>query len=371
MNPLPETIAIAGAWGYIGRKFVDAARALGVRTLVHDPGPVPDDLDLSTVERIDDESAFYRAKADLFHLAVHPEHRRRGESLLLERSARERILILNEKPMAAPEHPERCSEIVEAVERTGAVMLYDFPELYDALTASILDYLSGFRHVEITELSVCRSKDREDPGIPRNYKRMVTIQYQESVHCLAFVVYVLARLRGDLESVFERGISISGQSEPYDPPNPEIYAQAVDGRCRYTIEIAGTRVEGLTDFKRHASWAKRRVIVGIADGKPFRIEADYLEDGKQLRIDGADQRWDPGADSYRQVITTATGWYRQVSRDRLMHGIYPNPAFARITYQLSSVLWRSCKDARSVRLTSLDELLAFDAGFRRGLPSAS
>ena len=36
MTQFPESIAIAGAWGYIGRKFIDAARSLGMRIYVHD-----------------------------------------------------------------------------------------------------------------------------------------------------------------------------------------------------------------------------------------------------------------------------------------------------------------------------------------------
>ena len=36
-----RSIAIAGAWGYIGRKFLDAARQLNLSTSVYDPGRVP------------------------------------------------------------------------------------------------------------------------------------------------------------------------------------------------------------------------------------------------------------------------------------------------------------------------------------------
>ena len=41
----PKSVAIAGAWGYIGRKFLDAAVGLGAEVFVHDTGPVPCDLD--------------------------------------------------------------------------------------------------------------------------------------------------------------------------------------------------------------------------------------------------------------------------------------------------------------------------------------
>src|SRR5438094_9545063 len=40
-----DSIAIAGAWGYIGRKLLDAALHLGIRAYVYDPGPTPSDVD--------------------------------------------------------------------------------------------------------------------------------------------------------------------------------------------------------------------------------------------------------------------------------------------------------------------------------------
>ena len=46
-SPLPRSIAIAGAWGYIGRKFLDVALANGLETYVFDPGPMPEDVDRS------------------------------------------------------------------------------------------------------------------------------------------------------------------------------------------------------------------------------------------------------------------------------------------------------------------------------------
>ena len=52
-----ESIAIAGAWGYIGRKFLDAARQLNLSIYAFDPGPAPADVDLRTVTRLTDEAA--------------------------------------------------------------------------------------------------------------------------------------------------------------------------------------------------------------------------------------------------------------------------------------------------------------------------
>ena len=112
---LPASIAIAGAWGYIGRKFLDVALAHRLETFVLDPGPIPVDLDPSRFVRVDDEAEFYRLPADLFHLALHPEHRRLD--LLLAR--REPLLILNEKPMALPGRLGECDRDRRGRRRLG------------------------------------------------------------------------------------------------------------------------------------------------------------------------------------------------------------------------------------------------------------
>jgi hypothetical protein len=359
-NPdFPRSIAIAGAWGYIGRKFLDVALARGLKTYVFDPGPAPADIDLSRLSRVADEADFYQVEAEVFHLAVHPEHRRLD--LLLARQ--EPPLILNEKPMAEPDRPEHCRRVIEAVEASRAIVFYDFPELFDPLTARVINHLARFRDVRLTDVYLQRSKDREDPANPRNRKRMVPIQYQESVHCLAFVLYVLASLTWSLDEALASGVRLAGESDPYEPPNPEDYPYVVDGRCRYRATIGGVRVEGLTDFKRHAEWAKRRVVRGLGDGVPFEIDVSYLEGEKSLRIDGIEQPTDPNASSYESVLATSARWSRQFDRSRLMGGIFPNPQFTRVTYQLSSALWRSCRDRTELDFPTLDHLNSWDARF--------
>jgi len=368
MTDLPDSIAIAGAWGYIGRKFLDVALQQRIRTFVYDPGDLPADIDPSALTRLSDETEFYRLPAELFHLAAHPEQRRTGQQMLLQRASREPTAILNEKPMAAPESPEECSHLIAAARDSGVCMLYDFPELYDPLTERVIEHLRSYCDLRISDISMCRSKDREAPENPRNYKRMVPIQYQESVHCLAYVLFVLARVRGSLGEVLDDGVSIRAESEPYSPPNPEVYLYVVDGRCNYQLSVGNVQIEGRTDFKAGAEFTKRRVLCGSGDGQPFRIEAEYLEGAKQLMINGTDQRVDPPANSYESVLRTFTRWRRHVERDELMQGSYPNPAFARITYQLSSALWRASRDRSPVHLADLDDLLKFDAGFRETLP---
>jgi predicted dehydrogenase len=288
--------------------------------------------------------------------------------ILLARGRQEPLLILCEKPMAGPDRPEECQRLVDAMRRLQAVVLYDFPELFDSMTRQIEDYLAGFGEVRIGEIVISRSKDREDPANPRNYKRMVPIQYQESVHSIAFALNLLGKVRGSLPAVLDEGIFVRAEAEPYHPPNPEDYPYVVDGRCRYAISLGSTRLRGHTDFKSGAERTKRRLICGTADGRPFRIEAEYLEGHKRLVIDGVDQQCDPAADSYQQVLTTANRWKKEIDRRLLMTEVAPNPRFAQLTYQLSSVLWRSARDGATIRLASMKELDEFEAGFREEIP---
>jgi hypothetical protein len=365
---LLDSIAIAGAWGYIGRKVLDAALARGLRPYVFDPGPAPTDFDLQRVTRVDSEAEFYNLKAELFHLALHPEARRRGLAFLLRRAASEPLFILNEKPMVSPETPGEGLPLIAEVDRSRAVMLYDFPELFDPLTQRITAYLKGFSRVDLSSIVVERSKDREDPAISRNFKRMLPIQFPESVHCLAYVSYVLATLRGSLAAVIREGASVSAKSEPYCPPNPEVYPHVVDGRCEFQLSLGKLQVEGVTNFKRGAPWRKRRTLRGQGDGRPFVIEADYLEGKKSLRINGVDQGWDASASSYEAILTTLAHWRDSVPAATLLHGLYPNPRLAWLAFQLSGALWRSSHECSRITLTDLKALDEFDSGYAAAQP---
>ena len=46
-----------------------------------------------------------------------------------------------------------------------------------------------------------------------------------------------------------------------------------------------------------------------------------------------------------------------------MEGSYPNPAFTRLTYQLSSLVWRSCYEGRRLSVGDTEELVRYRAGF--------
>ena len=358
-----SSIAIAGAWGYIGRKLLDAALSMGLRVYVCDPGRRPDDVDPASIEHVDDAVAFYRLEVDLFHLALHPHHRDLALDLLLRRAAAESLLILNEKPMASPQRPRDCGDLIRSLDDSRAVMLFDFPELFDPMTQRLIAYLRSFDRLEITEIQMQRSKDREDPGNRRNDKEIVHIQYQESVHCLAFVLNLLGQVEGSIDGALAPGLAVAATARPYTPPNPEAYPFVVDGQCRWEITSGEMAIGGVTDFTRGAAWSKRRTIEGIGDGRPFVIEADYLEGSKYLVIDGVDQGIDPGASSYESIIATLGCWRESIGDEELRRGLYPNPAFAQLTYQLSSALWKSSREGRTIALDSVDALRAFDAGF--------
>ena len=342
------SVAIAGSWGYIGRKLLDAAIDLDLTVYAFDPGVMPSDLDASRVVRIEDESGFYQVPADFFHLAIHAEHRQYGFARLLERAKYESIVMLIEKPMALPERPQDCDEIMAAVEPSSAMIFYNFPELFDPLTQHVWQFLATLSDVQISDVFVQRSKDREDPANPRNYKKMVSIQYQESVHCLAFVLSLLAWLQGSFSSALASGAQIVATSQPYVPPNPEDYPQPVDGRCEYSLQLGKTHVQGLTDFKRNAVATKRRIIRGMADGQPFEIDAEYLEGRKHLLINRQRIDIDSAASSYAAIVESMLRWRHDFRPVAVREGIYSNPRLAHLAYQLSSALWKSAHQGGSI-----------------------
>jgi predicted dehydrogenase len=363
----PQSIAIAGAWGYIGLKFTQAAMRLGMRVFVYDPAPRPDTIAPDAVEVITSEEEFYRLPADLFHLALHPGHRAKGLGILFDRAkAGEDLLVLNEKPMAPPEKPDHCRAIMEAVEGSTMVLFYDFLELFDPMTARIKAFLRGFDAVRVDEVNLYRSKDREDPDNPRNYKVMVPIQYQETVHCVAFLLSVLGCRSNELDRVFDPGLSVSGVSQLYRPPNPEHYPYPVDGQCDGTLEVGPTTVHLHTDFKTGAELTKRRSIRGVADGSPFLIEADYLEGAKYLVIDGVPQDFPADSPSYEQAIRQVWTWYRNLDKTTLNSCAFPNPRFAWKTYLISAMLWDSCQSGQQISASSPQDLAAYAPRFPHG-----
>ena len=51
-----------------------------------------------------------------------------------------------------------------------------------------------------------------------------------------------------------------------------------------------------------------------------------------------------------------------------MDGLFPNPRFTRVTYQLSAALWRRSRDRSELRFDSAADLESWDAGFAREGP---
>ena len=361
----PKMIAVAGGWGYIGQQFIHAALRQGLEVHVFDPGPLPKSLCSALIVRVPEERAFYQLPADIFHIALHPQQRDTGLEALYERATRgEAMLVLNEKPMTDPTQPEECGRIISATQRSGLCLLYDFLELFDPMTARIRDFLGKFKRVQLHEAWMYRSKDREDPSNPRNYKLMVPIQYQETVHCVAFLLHLLAHTNGGLDSIWEQGLTISGSSERYDAPNPEAYPEPVDGKVDCVMRLGALKAKIHTDFKSGAKFTKRRTIKGMGDGQPFTIEAEYLEGEKHLRINGVDQSISKEASGYENAILQIWSWYRTVNHDELMGGdLYPNPTFAQYTYLISAMLWDSCATNETVTAQSKDQVLNYRCQF--------
>ena len=350
----PPSFAIAGGWGYIGQKFMRAALHNNVHVWVLDPGNVPEAVDLNVVKHVHEEQEFLQLPASIYHLALHPYHRPPLLHALLERSNIEPGLpILIEKPMASWDKPSKCDEVCKRIESSKAFVLYDFLELFDPMTDRIITYLKQFKQVTIQEIVLKRSKDREDPAIPRNYIPMQPIQYQESCHCLAFLLFVLGNVAGSYEMPISIPVKIRAESQLYDSPAPERFPIPVDGRCEADIQFGEISVQLLTDFKRGAPWQKRKTIKGVGDGAPFEIEAEYLERAKWLTINGEDQGFDASADSYENAL--AKIWQMANSAYTTDKGsdLYPNASFARWIYTFSALLHHSCTVGETVQIDAL------------------
>ncbi|GMV92943.1 MAG: hypothetical protein AMXMBFR82_27210 [Candidatus Hydrogenedentota bacterium] len=361
---MQPSIAVAGGWGYIGQKFIQAACRLGWRVYVYDPSPIPAPMKSLPIEVFDDESRFYELPATLYHLALHPHHRRAAlERLFARADAGQKPIVLCEKPMADPGNPEEGRWLLQTCRASDTIVLFDFIELFDDITLRVHQFLSQFRHVSLQRIHMWRSKDREDPSIPRNYKIMVPIQYQETVHCIAYVLSLFAQSPPGLEGAFAHGVRITGKSERYAPPNPEDYSVPVDGKVEGTIQLGETSVHLHTDFKSGALFTKRRTIEGIGDGVPFHIEAEHLEGRKYLIINGTRTEIPPDAEAYHQVIQRSVQWVTEHGGDVNANLRFPNTTFAWYTYQLSAMLWDSCNEGALKSAKSAREILNYEPGY--------
>jgi len=365
MSDTPMSIAIAGSWGYIGQKFIEAACRLGLRVFVFDPAPMPGILAGLPIEVVEDEARFYALPVDLYHLALHPSHRQFAlDSLFARGETGPAPVVLSEKPVADPADPGHGRWLLEKTQATDVIVLIDFIELFDELTLRVQQFLSGFRQVSLSSVQLWRSKDREDPANPRNYKIIVPIQYQETVHCIAYLFSLFACLSGGLERTFAAGLRVAGTSQPYNPPNPQDYPLPVDGKLDAEVRIGETEVRFHSSFKVGAELTKRRVIEGIGDGMPFRIEAEHLEGRKSLIVNGVREDFPPDADAYPQVIQRSGRWARRFDRDILQTDLrFPNVPFAWYTYLLSAMLWDSCADGIAKTVHTMEEFRQYTPGY--------
>ena len=349
---LPASIAIAGIYGYIGQLIYNAAVEAGVpRIFGFDPGLKPPGFRYSDrLTMVRREEQFYELDADLFHIATHPD-RRQGVYRLLERGRHVTI----EKPMAHPAHPAECRRLSEAARHSKATVLFDFVEVFNPHSFQIrgmLRRLAGYRDFRITQVHCERSKDREDPSNPRNRKVIVPIQYQETAHCLAMLLFVTDRCASFAEA-FPQGMTVAAASAPYDPPNPEDYCYGVvDGKVTGAIRAGDMTVSICTDFKRRGGVPSKCFrIEGVANRRAFHIESVFDGTREQVLLNGKVVASTGTGNRHQDIIRQAWGWHRGRS-----DGPRPDADFASLVFGLSAALWTSCDQGREVRIDTEAEL---------------
>ena len=337
---LPPALAVAGGWGHIGGGFARAALGAGVRVFVHDPAPRPGDGTLADAEEVRDAAAFYALPVPFYHLALQPEHRDAALSLLAARPAVPGgPLVLVEKPLAPPFDRAGARRARQTAAGLPGTVLFDFIELYRPLTRVVFDYLSSFRRCRIHEIALTRTKDREDPAVPRNHIVTLPVQYQETVHCAAWALACLERLRAGGPE--DGAVEAWGRSLPYTPPNPERYPEAVDGFFEGGVTLGETRVTFLTDFRRGTPRSQYRRLVGEGDGRPFVLEAEYLPGAAWMKINGESAPLPREDTPHLEVLREAWRRHTGPTGPHRPEPPLPGPAFAHRTWLLSHLLWNA------------------------------
>ena len=351
-NEVPGSIAIAGIYGYIGQLIYKAALETGVsRIFGFDPGVRPAGFEYSDrLVMIPSEQQFCELDADLFHIATHPD-RRQAVYRLLERGRHVTI----EKPMAHPAQPAECLRLREAAQRSSGTVLFDFVEVFNPHSFQIrevLRRLSGCPDFQITQIHCERSKDREDPRNWRNRKVIVPIQYQETAHCLAMLLFV-TDMPPSFAEAFPRGITVTASSAPYDPPNPEDYRYGVvDGKVWGELRAGAMNVSICTDFKRRGGKPfKRFCVEGVAGQRPFRIELIFDGSCERIFFNGRAMSLGRAGSRHQDIIRQSWRWHRQRS-----NGVRPDADFAWLVFGLSSALWASCQEGAPIQIGTAAEL---------------
>ena len=148
---------------------------------------------------------------------------------------------------------------------------------------------------------------------------------------------------------------------PRPIPTPSTAGAATGG------SIGGVRVEGLTDFKRGRP-------LGQAPGHPGRgrrppRSRSRRPTSKARRPSGSTASTSPA--TRRPALTRASSPRSptgpgDTTAPTLMGGLFPNPGFACLTYQLSAALWRSCHDRAAVAFRDAEGSRVVGRRIRRG-----
>ena len=352
---IPSSIAIAGIYGYIGNLIYQAAVDLGVKKIYgFDPGVKPNIFrDSDRLEVLENQESFYNLDVDIFHIATHPQLRQCVFHLIKKGK---RINI--EKPMAHPSQPEECFKLMNAVKNSSSSVYFNFVELFNPLTFEILSILDNFKQFDdfkITRIYSEICKNREDKTIYRNRKIIVPIQYQESCHCLAWIIFILNR-GSFFENVFPKGIEVKAVSEIYDPPNPEDYTfGVVDGKIVAKLFVEDLLIEIYNDFKRKdlKSPSKLLLVEYTAKNQHFRLELKYNGVNEYLLLNG--EQIEKNFEQNRHKNTIVKSWYYH--QQPTISKIKPDVDLAWLVFGLSATLWKSCFENRTVEIRSEADLI--------------
>jgi hypothetical protein len=363
-----KTIAIAGCSGYIGTHMTQAALALGLQVYGIDPQLQNSLVNQTHFTAVDTIESFCHLNADIYYLALQPNHRPPYLNHLIPDGR----FIFSEKPMARARDPHVCDQLVDQLANASATMRYNFLLIYNPITEHILQYLRAHKNVSISYMKSVFEKNRESRRNDRNKKFMEPIQYQESIHSLALMLF----LRGEtlsydiqnFDQVFPQGLIAVGESSPYDAPSPD-YDTIPDGRFYGTLTTSGFRMDIITNFKRldqqhfPTRQQKKVTLSGVADGKPFTIEADYQRDREMLRINNTNISL-PNFRPYEYI------WQKLIlPNDPNAPHIKTDEQLAKRAYQISALLWHTSFTKQEVVVHSNENLSETALSYHTALES--
>ena len=254
--------------------------------------------------------------------------------------------------MAEPGRPERCRQIVAAVDASRAIMLYDFPELFDPLTARILDYLAGFRDLRLAGVLRPAVEGPRGPGQPAQLQA-------DGPHPVPG--------DGPLPGLrpLRPGGGAGGRGRCPGRRRPRGRASPTPTRRRTRRPIPTPSTAGAGTGRRFGGVRGRgadRLQAAMPRGPSGASSGASATAPRSRSTSPTSKAGSTSASTAsisratRRPTPTSTSSPRrsagpgEVDRDRLMDGLYPNPRFTQVTYQLSGALWRSCRDREEVGL---------------------